>query len=239
MKENIRTIVIIVLLLALGLSAWKIISMNDNLKEQETLQEALNAKLDVWKAKDGLNHAKIQVLETRNTRDFLSLQTNDATVKELQRTVKEFEKYLKKQGSATVVTTSTDVDTSSETEVTFLPGDSIFPVYTSQFNLKGWVIGETRANKDSTNLTMSIKNEYSVIIGREKQGLFKPDKPFVEVVNKNPYTQVKSLRTYEVSLPATKRWGVGPVGAYGIGLSGTPEFKGFIGIGVQYSLIKF
>ena len=226
-------------MIVLGFLSWKYFQDRQKLKERENLEEALNAKLDLWKDKDNINHAKIQVLETRNTKDFLALKSNDSTVKELQKVVKEFGKYLKKQGSATVVTTSTDVNTSSGTEVSFLPGDSIFPIYKSKFNLQGWVVGNTTASKDSTNLILSIKNEYAVVIGREKQGLFKPDKPFVEVINKNPYTQVKSLRTYEVSLPSTKRWGIGPVGAIGIGLDKDPSLGIFIGLGVQYSLIKF
>lgn len=237
--ERTKTIVIFILIILCGIGAYTISKANHNLKEQENLQEALNAQLETWKDKDSLNHAKIQVLETRNTRDFLALKTNDSLVMELQKTVKDFGKYLKKQGSATIVEASTDFSTSSETEIGIDPTDSLYPTYKSYFNLDGWVIGESFATKDSTTLSMSINNKYSVIIGREGQTLFKPGKPFVEVINENPYTQVKQMRTYQVSLPEVSRWGIGPVGAYGFSMGKTAQVAPFIGIGVQYSVIRF
>lgn len=238
-----KNLLIVTLLVVIGILLYMWNNSRAKIREQTDLVESLNANLETWKDKDSLNHARIQVIETARTKDFLAIQTNDSLVKELQNTVQDFKKYLKKQGSVTVIKTETGINTVAETKVT--PKNTIknngqnhvFPEYKSNFDLNGWVKGTTIANKDSTVIDLKIKNDYSVIIGQESQGLFKRPRPFVEVINKNPYTETEALRTYEVSTPRQKKFGIGPVVGAGFGANG--QFQGFIGIGVQYNLIKF
>lgn len=235
MKKYIPIILMGILLI---IGSYLYDNLLNNFQEKENLIEALNAELVTWKDKDGQNHAKIQVLETQKVKDFLSIKSKDSTVMKLQALVKQYKGKLDEGSSATVVTTETVVSTSSSTEVVFTQPiknstNIVYPTYKSSFNLKGWITGTTVANKDSTLLDLKVRNEYSVIVGREKQGLFKPSKPFVEVTNKNPYTETTSLRTYQVSIKPEKKWAIGPFG--GINFTGRPIF----GVGVTYSLISF
>ena len=95
------------------------------------------------------------------------------------------------------------------------------------------------SNRDSTNLNIRVRNEYTVVLGYESQGLFKPKrkKPFAEVKSKNPYTEIDGLRTYQVSSPKEKRWGIGPY--IGVGVNQSLQLQGSIGLSIQYSIFRF
>mgnify|MGYP000078317186 CR=1 FL=1 len=234
--------VIIVLLLILFFSVKS--CNNHKTKEQEQIElvEALNDTLKTWKDKDSLSHAKIQVIETYNPKDFINIKSNDKEVQELQKVVKTYQDKLNKQGSVTIFNSNTNIDTKVPTKVDtiYVPKDGLVvkkTVYNSSFNLGGWVVGTTKATEDSTQVSLKVKNEYSVIIGEESQGWFKPKKPFVEVINKNPYSETDKLRTYQVQTPAVKRFGIGPFVGYGIGSNFNAGV--FVGVGLQYNLIKF
>lgn len=236
MKKN-KNLLIIVLFITI---LFYLQNTNRNrIRVQSNLIESLDANLTTWKDKDSLNRARIQVIETQKTKDFLALQSNDSLIKRLQDKVNYFKKQLKDQGVVTVFDSETNVKTTSKTEI--IVRDTIrnntFPEYKSNFNLNDWVIGNTISNKDSTTLTLKIKNSYSVIVGKERKGLFKKSVPFVEVINENPYTETKSLRTYQVKLPRQKRFGIGPT--IGVGINNNFRISPFLGIGVQYNLIKF
>ena len=210
------------------------------IKEQANLLESLNSDLITWKDKDSLNKAKIEVIKTQKTKDFLNLKTKDSIIIELQNEVKENKKKLKQSGSSvTIFETKSDIKHKSETQVVARDTikNYIFPEYKSNINLDEWVVGNVIANRDSTMLDIKIKNSYSIVIGSEKQGLFKKTKPYVEVTNKNPFSETESLRTYQVSLPRQKRFSLGISVNYGIGKGF--EFQPFVGIGIQYNLIRF
>lgn len=232
-------IAIIVILATLLLNSRR------ELEEQIILQEAIHAELETWIDKDGVNRARIQSLETSNTKDFLKLTTKDSSIIALQKSVKSMEKYLKKQGSVTNFSTSTGIDTSAKTKVIENKVQPQFPIYWSDFNLqdkqgKSWVYGNSTATKDSTTLKLNVINDYSVTLGIEPTGFLGlgKGKPFGDVKNYNPYSVTEELRTYQVTIPKPKRFGVGPVVAYGFG---TTSIKGqwFVGIGGSYQLIKF
>ena len=207
------------------------------IKEQNNLLESLNTDLIKWKTKDSLNHAKIQVIKTQRINDFLELENKDSLILELKKEVKKHKKNITTGGnSITIFETNTNIKNSSKTKIV---SDTLknYPKYKSNINIDDWVIGNVFANKDSTKINLKIKNAYSVVIGSEKQGLFKKTKPYVEVINKNPFSETKSLRTYQVSLPKQKRFSLGISVNYGIGKGF--EFQPFIGIGIQYNLIRF
>ena len=97
-------------------------------------------------------------------------------------------------------------------------------------------MGNAIARKDSLHLNQKIINEYSVVIGEESQGWFKPKKTFVEVINLNPFSETTKLRTYQVESKPIKRIGIGPGVYYGIGFNFQSQV--FVGIGVQYNLFR-
>ena len=209
------------------------------LQEQITLNEALQDTVQVWKGKDGLNRAKITVLETRDSEDFIKLATKDSAVLALQQEVKDMKRYLRRQGSVTNFDSNTDIDTSSPTEVVDNPDKPEFPSYKSKFNLNGWVVGESFATVDSTFLDLKIKNSYSLTVGREPTGFLGLGKgtAFAQVRNDNPYSITSELRTYQVSLPPPKKFGIGVFVGYGI--SSDLKIGPLIGAGVSYNILRF
>lgn len=188
------------------------------ISEKDGLLTSMNDTLKVWKDKDGLNHGSIGVITTTDPKDFINLPTNDPEIKRLQAEVEKYRKQIKNRGSVTTVTSNTSADIKVPTVVVQQPQDPNFPIYRSKFDLDGWIYGTVEARKDSTLISPRIRNEYTVVIGQEKQGflgLGKP-KPFVEVVNKNPYTETTQLRTYQVDDTRRKsHWNFGLYGGYG------------------------
>lgn len=212
--------------------------------EKSNLYDATQAELELWIDKDGVNRARIQTLETSNTKEFLKLATKDSAILELQASVKEMKRYLKKQGSITNFSTQTGIKTSSDTEIIPNQVQPEFPIYKSLFDLKdeqneSWVFGETIASKDSTFINLKVRNKYSLTLGLEPTGFLGlgKGKPFADVKNFNPYSTTESLRTYQVSVPKPKRFGLGLTAAYGVG----PNLQTgwFIGVGGSYQLIQF
>lgn len=230
MNKNVL-IGILSFIILLSLYFWK--GTVDKYEELQGLNTVLVDSLKISRNEKGELVAKISAFETQRTQDFLRYETTDSLTRELQKEVKEMRKYLKRNGSVTKFNTDTKVDTVFVTEVTEVPGK--YPIYSSKFNLDNWVYGNISASKDSTKLKVSIKNDYSVVVGREPTGFLGlgKGKSFVQVTNRNPYSSIKELKTYNVSVPRPKRFGLGPY--VGVDILGRPS----VGVSVNYDLIQW
>jgi len=206
------------------------------------LNTSLNDTIIFWKTREGHHKAKISVLESRNTRDFVKLSTKDTTINKLQKLVKENEKYLKKQGSVSIIEMETKLDTVIKSivnnNIKLEPsGDS--PIYTAPIKMGKWINGETVASRDSTHIRISFKNEIQSIIGTEKTGFLGlgKRKTFTETTLLNPFSEVKTIRTYQKQSAPTKKIHIGPTLMYGIGQNVQPGV--YIGIGATWGVINF
>lgn len=219
--------------LVIGLGLIHLIRNN---KTDTQLIESLQDSVRMYK-KEGKNVSTTSVIETSKSSDFTKLKIKDEEIKKLQNLVKKYEKKLKSGGSVTQFKTITDtkIVTKTITKYDTIRGE-IYPIYEGNINKDGWITGNIIATKDSIDANLKVKNEYSVIIGRESQGLFKPKKPFVEIINENPYTLTPNVKTYNVIIPNPK-FGIGPFVGYGINSELKPGV--FIGIGINYNLIKW
>ena len=223
---------IIVLLLFLVWYSSTRITTNNNYEE---LYNSLQDTLRTYKNKDSLNVGTTSTIQSNDAKFFLALKTKDKELLELQKLVRDYKDKLKKSGnSATKVETHTIVE---EKFITIKDTINSIPTYTSNINLDNWVTGKIVTKPDSTEVNLSIKNEYGVIIGQEKQGLFKKPKTIVEVINYNPYTQVKKLKSLVISEPKKFNISIGPY--VGLGVLSNGKLQPNIGIGLQYNLIKF
>lgn len=235
----IRVVFIAILVVIIAILYFTNISYQKEAKENANLVISLNDTLKTWKDKDSLSHTKIQIIETERTKDFLSLQSKDEEIIKLQKTVKQYEKQIKNQGSVTNFTSETKIITKDSLVTDSVCGKCSFYFSNSNpwYSVDASVYPTETPNQLSLSLDLKVKNEYSVIVGEEKQGLFKKPKPFVEVLNHNPYSETESLRTYQVSNKVrVKRFGIGPNISVGFNDKG---FSWFIGIGLQYNLIRF
>ena len=233
-----------VILILLTISS--ILLYNNERRKRITVSNLYNSSQDTirfWKNKNGENVARIFVLSSEKLEDFLKMKTKDDTIIRLQTLVREYKKQLHNQGSATIIQTITEYDT---TYVTNNLLDTIyFPTSTILDSISNrWISTKFGFDRGNTIFSLRVDNLYSVVIGEESRGLFRKKEPFVEVTNHNPFTKTAMLRTYQVTQTKHSKWGVGP----NISVSASPYYKdgvfGFqftptIGIGFQYNLINF
>jgi hypothetical protein len=227
-------IIFIVLLLMKGCKAEQQLASN------ETMNIALKDSLKTWKDKEGNFKANITLLENENSQYFTNWTTADSTVIKLQKLVKEYEAKIKHGGSVTTIGTDANIHivAPSQTSGFTTVHDTVYANYKSDFNIKGWVWGTVSTTKDSTAVDMRFKEEIDVAIGTEKTGFLGLGKgrPFAEVTLHNPFNTVSTLRAYSTKPAPAKRFGVGPVVAYGVGPGFIPGV--FVGIGVNWNIIK-
>ncbi len=116
--------------------------------------------------------------------------------------------------SATIIQNTTSVHDHGKTIVSF-PADSIkpnikdhtrydtiYPTYTYKDSTK-WQQVSITANRDSTDVTCLVHNEFDITQTIEKQGKwpFRKKVAVIKVVNKNPNTKTKELISYEAKQP--------------------------------------
>jgi hypothetical protein len=221
----ILAVAFIVILLMRGCKAEQQLASND------TMNVVLKDSLKTWKDKEGNYKASITLLENQNSEYFTNWTTSDKTIIKLQAN----------RGSVTTISTEANINIAVPSKVSnFITiHDTVYANYKSDFNIKGWVWGTVSASKDSTIIGMKFKEEIDVIIGTEKTGFLGlgKGKPFAEVTLHNPFNAVTTLRAYSNKPAPTKKFGIGPVVAYGVGPGFTPGV--FIGIGVNWNIIKF
>ena len=228
-------IIVIIFLLIRGCKAEHQLASND------AMNIALKDSMKTWKDKEGNFKANITLLENENSQYFTNWTTADSTVIKLQKLVKQYEAKIKHGGSVTTIGTDAKIDivAPSQTSGFTTVHDTVYANYKSDFNIKGWVWGTVSATKDSTTIGMRFKEEIDVAIGTEKTGFLGLGKgrPFAEVTLHNPFNKVSTLRAYSNKPVPAKRFGVGPVVAYGVGPGFIPGV--FVGIGVNWNIIKF
>lgn len=233
-----------VILILLTISS--ILLYNNERRKRITVSNLYNSSQDTirfWKNKNGENVARIFVLSSEKLEDFLKMKTKDDTIIRLQTLVKEYKKQLHNQGSATIIQTITEYDTTYVTnnllDTIYFPNATILDSISNR-----WISTKFGFDRGNTIFSLRVDNLYSVVIGEESRGLFRKKEPFVEVTNHNPFTETAMLRTYQVTQTKHSKWGVGP----NISVSASPYYKdgvfGFqftptIGIGFQYNLINF
>lgn len=153
---------------------------------QDTLKSTLNNK--------GELESKISVITTENANIFIKLKSNDETIKNLQNQVKYYKNKLSNGSSVTVATTTTHIDTIFINDINDVVFTCDTPTYTTKLDDKfdGWITGKVIQSYDTCKINMDIKNDFSVIIGKEK------GKTIAILTDKNPYTKTNNLRVYQV-----------------------------------------
>lgn len=191
----------------------------------DSLQKSQNSK--------GETVGTISTIQTDNVADFLAIRAKDREIQRLQELVREYRRRMTAGSSAGIVSVTGGADVLVPTVV--VKTDSIYPTYESTFNLDGWVWGIVSASKDSTTIGLRYKEDISFVIGRERKGLLGKETYFSDVIVHNPFSNLQSYRTYQVSVPNHK-WAVGPVLGVGVGPTG---FVPFVGVGIQRAVIRF
>jgi len=215
MRKYYKYAVFVILVGCVALLSYCNINTQLKTKSLKTAYNALNSEMAKYKNKYGQEVAKVKVIETARRKDFLQMESQDATIKKLQKLVKQT-----KPETAIIIETVTQIDT-----FTIIDSNGYFD-YTDE-----WIelLGQTM--KDSLTFNLIVKNEFNLI---EKKG-------YLEITNLNPYTSTESIRIYK-DTPRKKRIVVGAGLGAGIGydvLTNKPTVNGGLYIGIFYKLFEF
>ena len=167
--------IVLALFAAIGIRQCQKISM------LKSSYNSVNSSMSVYKNKYGQEVAKIKIIETERRKDFLKMESQDSTIKKLQKLVKQ-----KKPETAYIIETVTNLDT-----ITLIDTNGYFEFSDEWIDL----IGQAT---DTLKFHLVVRNEYQIT---EKKG-------YAEITNINPYTSVKTLRVYK-DIPRKKRFVVG------------------------------
>lgn len=236
-KPNIAYQVFIAILLVL-ISAMlfkNCIRKNDTKKDQINFINSLSDTVHQLKYQDSLHRARISVLQTSKAKLFSSYVIADSQIMALQALASQYKTKLEAGSSITTATTTTVYRDTGKTEVIYINNDydsarDIYPNYRYHKSSE-WIDYTMLMNKDTSVLQLKVIDKYAVVLGYEKK------KPFVDVINFNPYSSTKILRSYQVLVPKEKRWGIGF--SSGVGINSKFRLQPFIGIGVNYNVFKF
>lgn len=246
LNSRLKLIIIVLGVLILAAYLMRGCKAEAKLAEVETMNKALGDSLKTWRDKEGNFKANITLLENENADYFTKWNTADSTVIKLQALVTKYKRELSKKGSATIITTDAEIDITEPTIVYRDTSKPCDPVYKTNFEIMGtgkyekirWVWGVVEATKDSTTVGMRFHEEIDVVLGQEKTGflgLGKP-RPFAEVTLHNPFNKVSTLKSFNVTSPPVKKFGIGPTISYGVGSGFIPQV--FVGVGVNWNLIR-
>lgn len=215
MKKYYKYAVFVILVACVALLSFCNINTQLKIKSLKLAYIAANSEMVKYKNKYGQEVAKVKVIETARRKDFLTMESQDATIKKLQKLVKQT-----KPETAIIIETVTNLDT-----ITLIDTNGYFD-YTDE-----WIelIGQTI--KDSLIFNLIVKNEFNLIEKKE----------YLEITNINPYTSTENLRIYK-DIPRRKRIVVGAGIGAGIGydvLTNKPTVNGGVYIGIFYKLFEF
>ena len=208
-------------------------------------------ELVITKDSLGVERARVNTLEVDNVAAILSIAIKDDDINWLKHEVQRYSNM--NEGSITIINSQSAFIDSMMTNV--LPGDTltindttyVFPVYEFENTEIGtvefsedtitWYKIKGRSSRTSTVVSVIFDNMASVIVIKPKSKLFKRHElPYAEIINYNPYSYTKATKTYRVTLPKDKKFGLAVQVGYGI--TGT-SLSPYIGIGLGYNIIKF
>lgn len=227
-KLDFKWVAIIALLIFLAFSVNQCNNNKNKYNEESNLNTALNDSVRIYKDSEGRNHAESTPIYTAKPEDFISAATSNKAIKDLQELVSKYKKELLKPGNmAGIIASETKYDTiyKSKNSNTL---DSI--------NNK-WINTTFGFRDGQTYYSLKTRDSLSFVIGEKSQGWFKKKLPFADVKSSNPYNEVKEFRTYQITQPKKKRFGIGP--NISLGFDSELNKNIYIGIGANYNIIEF
>jgi hypothetical protein len=90
-------------------------------------------------------------------------------------------------------------------------------------------------NDGVLNFALTVPLAVDVVTGYDKTA-----KEYKAIVKTdNPYVQFNGVRSLKLDLQKPKKYGIGVQVGYGIPLNNPLELRPYIGLGIQYSIIRF
>jgi hypothetical protein len=230
--NKIKNYLLLLLTVICILLAWRNRYLINKNQEYKIITDNYSAVLDTLKMvkyKDSSKSYTIESLTGNNKELKLLLKVRDSSIIDLVALVS---KYKGKINSAAIISSNTNIDNKSKTNIDtnqFTQPNVVFPVYKSEVHLGKWVQAIITASPDSTELNETIHEEYKLTIGVENK------KTYGDIITLNPYDEIKSFRVYDVQLPKQKvrQWQLGFGG--GAGATVVPS-NGNVYLGLQLGI---
>jgi hypothetical protein len=209
-------------------------------RASQTQIDALNARISVYSTV--LNKTKVTVAQ----KEQLILTQRDALKKD-SLTREELRKLNIKQASEItklklrIDTLLADVSHNGQIiqlDTVFLDkrsGNAILLPFSFEkkdkwLNLQGSFDGQGKLN-----VSLKMDAKVDIYLGVDKT----TKKYTASVLTDNTYLNTISVNSIKMDVPTVKRYGIGVIGGYGIGLGNPLRAMPFIGFGISYNLIKF
>lgn len=209
------------------------------IRKQTSLYESVSDTLKTYKNKNGEYVAKILAIEVEREKDFTSIKNLTEIAKELQDLVKQKSKEVSDLKLALILKEETVIEI-TDTVYVQDPEQAIMIknlVLMNTYEDK-WLFAHYGINKGLYKLDVKITNEYDITLGYERKNIFHKTKPYVEVVNKNPYTKTSDLKAY-IKAENEKKFSIGLQGGIGFNyglINKNIDFGPQLGFGFNYKL---
>lgn len=170
----------------------------DRANDLNKLYEVSQDSLHIERNKQGQEKAATTLLYS-TIADFKKLKASDSSaIGKLQHMVDKLTisaTYLSNVTSNSFVAPTQNVtsgDTVKIDSITY-----VFPEYKTSYTNK-WERFDVKANKDSFAIDYKVFNEFDLVQAWKRNGLFKRKTPEVTILNLNPHTETKELKTFTV-----------------------------------------
>lgn len=237
-KRNKLVLALIVIILILAALLW---NQYNRANTAQDFSQQIKAELKTELNKNGQEKASILVLRAEKQASLLKLEAKDTVIKWLQRTVKDYKGALN-----TALVLSNQTGSKGATKAVILRDTTIIKekggtvriierdIYKTSW-ANEWEEGYILASHDSIYRDIKIKNDYQITLGNVSNGWFKPKEYEVQVLNLNPNTKTKELRSFQIKERA-KKLALGVQIGYGLGVNDW-ELQPYVGLGVQLNLL--
>lgn len=221
---GIITIIAIAVLTVIYVQYQYIRDIDSQLESTESIIAAKNYDVEYWKDEAGNYKARTKAaeIEARHIEEYYGQKFDSVEYMLKLAGIK-----IKQLQSITHVKTVTErtIDT-----VKLVEKDSL--TYSFSFQDK-WLAISGEVNRSHISFDQILgRDSLSIISYYKREKWYKPKTLYVEATSHNPYTKFTGVQQFKIKEEKPKRFGIGPYVGYGF--SGTQ-----IGIGVQYSVIRF
>jgi hypothetical protein len=222
-KYSIIAIVIIGVVLYIIIHL--LISSNNKLSEINNMYKVSQDSMITYRNSFGQQVSKSEVLQTTNQKYFLQLKTNDSLILQLQNIIKSESKKRRDVEVAIVFKDKTISKLKDSLDNLIVggtvehKGDStfVYPIYQKIISDK-WRYESIKLGKNMFEDSLSIFNEYNIVVGSEPDGWFKK-KPYALITNMNPSSETTAMKVYQKKPVANKTlWTTLKAGIIGIAL---------------------
>lgn len=193
--------------------------------------DAANDTLRTMRDDYGRHIAETTVIVTEKEDLELLSSAKDDEIAYLKDLVKSKGKQLT---AALAFSAKTNLDTILISQIE--KGDTVWKIRTEYRDKWIDLTAETDVNSDSTNVQLSVKNDFKIWKEFQKVGKWPNRKKVLKVFvrSDNPYTEVDELKSWELPIEQPRRLTFGPVVGYGIDANLNRQF--FLGAGAMYRI---